>query len=83
MESLLNESEKSRMRELLARLDRVATVSRGHRAGLHLYDRALFDQYVAILVVWENDGLGSSTRSAQQTVDQAVDQIRPRFAARS
>lgn len=81
MESLWNESEKSSMRELLARLDRVATVSRGHRAGLHLYDRALFDQYVTILVAWESKGLGPSTRSAQRTVDQAVDQIRSRPAA--
>jgi hypothetical protein len=78
MEPLSNESQKSRLRELLARLDRIATVSRGHRAGLHLDDRALFDQYITILIAWER-GFGPSTRS----VDQAVDQIRPRPAARS
>lgn len=82
MESLWKESETSRKRELLARLDRVATVSRGHRAGLHLYDRALFDQYMTILVAWEREGLGA-TRSAQPTVDQATDQAHPRSAARN
>jgi len=83
MESLWKESETSRMRELLARLDRVATVSRGHRAGLHLYDRALFDQYMTILVAWKREGLGPSARSAQPTVDQATDQSHPRSAARN
>lgn len=83
MESLLSESEKSRLRELLARLDRVATVSRGHRAGLHLDDRSLFDQYIRILVAWQKDGLGHSARSAQSTTDQAADRTHPSRAARN
>lgn len=80
MESLLNESQKSRLRELLARLDRIATVSRGHRAGLHLDDRSLFDQYVKILIAWESEGRGIST---QQTAGQAVDQAHPFRATRN
>ncbi|GAB3359409.1 hypothetical protein [Lysobacter tyrosinilyticus] len=64
MEPLWEESEASRMRELLARLDRVATVNRGYRAGLHLDDRALLDQYVTILTAWQNECLGLALGSA-------------------
>ena len=83
MESFLNESEKSRMRELLIRLDRVATMSRGHRAGLHLYDLALFDQYMSILDTWKHEVLASTARSTQPPLEQVADQSRPRPAARS
>ncbi|GAB3347460.1 hypothetical protein [Lysobacter tyrosinilyticus] len=50
----LHDLQRHRLRELLARLDRIATVSLGHRAGLHLEDRALLDQYISVLSVWEN-----------------------------
>lgn len=70
MESGSGDLQRARMRELLARLDRVATVSRGHRAGLHLDDRNLADQYVAILKVWE-DQVEAVARSEEAAV--AVD----------
>jgi hypothetical protein len=41
MEVLLDELQGARLRELLVRLDRIATTSRGHRAGLPLYDYSL------------------------------------------
>lgn len=78
MEPLWKESEASRMREVLARLDRVATVNRGHRAGLHLDDHGLFDQYVAILTAWENEGLDPSLGSAPPASGQATDRIHRR-----
>ena len=78
MESLWEESEASRMRELLARLDRVATVNRDHRAGLHLDDRALFDQYIAILTAWQNEGLDPSLHAAQPLAHQATERMRLR-----
>jgi hypothetical protein len=61
------ESQRARMRELLSRLDRVATVSRGHRAGLHLDDRALFDKYLATLIAWENQLQGQLQGSQSQS----------------
>ena len=78
MESFWEESEASRMRELLARLDRVATVNRDHRAGLHLDDRALFDQYVTILTAWQNEGLDPSLRASQPVSHQAPDRMHRR-----
>jgi hypothetical protein len=54
--------QAAQLRELLARLDRVATISRGHRAGLHLDDRSLMEQYVQILVTWEAEPLGLPSR---------------------
>jgi hypothetical protein len=58
----LDPSQAAQLRELLARLDRVATTSRGHRAGLHLYDRSLMDQYAQILITWEAAALGLPSR---------------------
>lgn len=54
--------QAAQLRELLARLDRVATISRGHRAGLHLYDRSLMEQYAQILITWEAEPLGLPPR---------------------
>lgn len=82
MESLMKQSERSRLRELLARLDRVATLSHGHRAGLHLYDPSLFDQYVTILITWQRDDQDLSTRSEPSTADQSITQAHPIRAAR-
>ena len=45
---------RARHRELLARLDRIATVRRGHRAGLHLEDRDVLDEYSRVLAAYEN-----------------------------
>lgn len=42
-------------RNVLAKLDRIATVSRGHRAGLHLDDPQLFEQYARVLSDWETE----------------------------
>lgn len=60
--------QKTRLRELLARLDRVATVSRGHRAGLHLDDRKLVEQYLAILIAWEDQVQGLPRSDPDATV---------------
>lgn len=65
---LLAELQRARLRELLARLDRIATVDRGHRAGLHLYDHALFEQYLPILIAWENEVKAVSIRPVLQSV---------------
>ncbi len=46
------EAQMQQHRELLARLDRIATISRGHRAGLHLQDHKLLEQYLAVLAAW-------------------------------
>ena len=81
MDSLCAQSQKSRLRELLARLDRIATVSRGHRAGLHQYDPALFDQYIRVLVAWES-GQDLSTPWPQRTFEQELAQVRSLQTAR-
>ena len=49
----ISQTYDPRYREVLARLDRIATVSRGHRAGLHLDDARLLEQYVRVLAAWE------------------------------
>lgn len=64
---LLEELQRARLRELLARLDRIATVDRGHRAGLHLYDHVLFEQYLTILVAWENEVKAAPIRPTLQS----------------
>lgn len=47
------DAQMPQLYELLARLDRIATVDRGHRAGLHLHDYKLRDQYFAVLYEWK------------------------------
>jgi hypothetical protein len=75
----LTEMQAAQLRELLARLDRVATLSRGHRAGLHLYDSSLMDQYEQILITWEAEPLGLPARTvppppySQRATDQLWD----------
>jgi hypothetical protein len=64
----LGDLQRARLRELLARLDRIATVSRGHRAGLHLDDHSLVDQYVAVLMAWEGQIQAQPRPGAQTTV---------------
>jgi hypothetical protein len=51
----MRDAKKGQQRELLARLDRIATVNRGHKAGLHLDDPGLFEQYSHILSTWEGE----------------------------
>lgn len=46
-------AQMRQLHELLSRLDRIATVDRGHRAGLHLHDHKLRDQYFAVLNEWK------------------------------
>ena len=74
--------QRARLLEVLSRLDRVATVSRGHRAGLHLYDRSLLDQYMTILMVWEAEAQRLSALRGEPeptTVSATVEEIARRL----